>query len=548
MQLRPMTACGAEFDAAYYEQLGPAASWMSRNRGNWRMRNGVDDDGDGMTDECGDDMDGIESWWGLCHAWVPAAILEEEPIHAVDYNGAHFEVSDITALLITAYDRTDALMLGGRCNARTVERDANGRPLADECRDSNPGAVHVILTNFLGINQRAFAMDRTYDFQVWNQPVVGYDVRLLEERTASEAMRVLGVESETYTFNSRATSFYEVRVDVQWITESSASVHPTIPTIERQTRTDRWHYVLEVDARGKIIGGEWAADSREHPDFLWLPVRARGGNPHVRLDQVRTLLELSRRADEPSVPTTGGTTIANDVAVAIPDNDPNGVTSTLQGPEGAMVGGITVHVDIAHTYRGDLRVVLEHAGRSATLHDRAGGSARDLDITAALAQFDGTSQGGAWTLRVTDTAAQDTGTIRAWSVSFHGAQTGGGTTPTTSGPRNFTSPASGVAIPDNDPTGAIATVRVPSAMTIRTLAVAVDVQHTYVGDLVVTLEHAGRAVTLQSREGGANDDLVRQFAVTDWNGQSAAGDWTLRVADRAAADTGSIRSFSITVE
>jgi hypothetical protein len=422
MNLRPLTECGGEFDPAYYEQLGPAARWMSEHRGNGPMRNGRDDDGDGQIDECGDDMDGIETWWGLCHAWVPASILEPEPIHAVEYNGVRFEVSDITALLITAYDRTEALMLGGRCNARTVERDEHGRPRARECGDTNPGALHVVLANFLGIHHRAIAMDRTWDFEVWNQPVVGYEVRMLEKRTPAEAMQVLGVNSETYLFNPKAVELYEVRVDVQWITESSPSVRPSLPIIDRYTRTDRYHYILEVDHRGKIIGGEWAPESRTlHPDFLWVPVRAvRGGNPYVRLEHVRELLRLSRQPETPTPPTSGGTTFTNDVPLAIPDNDPAGVSSTIEVPaEEGQVAGVTVTVEIEHTYRGDLRVSLEHGGRSVTLHANEGGNAQNLSLTQALTQFDGLRAEGPWTLRIADTARLDVGRLVRWSITLH---------------------------------------------------------------------------------------------------------------------------------
>lgn len=557
MSLRPMTECGGAFDRAYYEQLGPAARWMSENRGNGRMRNGRDDDGDGQIDECGDDMDGIESWWGLCHAWVPAAILEPEPLHGIDYNGTRFEVSDITALLITAYDRTDALMLGGRCNARTVERDDNGRPRASECGDTNPGAMHVIFANFLGINRRALAMDRTYDFEVWNQPVIGYEVRMLERRTPEEAMAVLGIANATsYTFNPRATELYEVRMDVQWITESGASIRPSLPTIDRYTRTDRYHYILEVDARGKIIGGEWAPDSRTlHPDFLWVPVRAvSGGNPHVRLDRVRELLRLSREPVGPAPTPTSGNTIANDVPVTIPDNQAEGVRSVITVPAGSgTVGGLTVQVEIEHTYRGDLRVTLEHAGRSVTLHANEGGNAQNLTLTRALAEFDGTPREGAWTLHVADTARADTGRLVRWSLTFHGAQNGGGTTggtggSTSTGPRTYRATDPAREIPDNDPNGISMTLTVPDAITIRSLQVGVDVQHPYRGDLVVTVEHAGRTVTLHDRAGGSADDLVQQFSVADFAGMDARGTWTLRVSDRAAADVGRLRGFTITVE
>jgi hypothetical protein len=120
MKLRPFdpNACSEtakDFDQTYYEQLGPAAKYWSQYKGNAKSRNGKDDDSDGKTDEC-DDNDGVEGWFGLCHAWVPAAILENEPRHAVNYNGVTFEVGDIKALLLTMYDRTSSLMLGGRCN------------------------------------------------------------------------------------------------------------------------------------------------------------------------------------------------------------------------------------------------------------------------------------------------------------------------------------------------------------------------------------------------------------------------------------------------
>jgi hypothetical protein len=42
------------------------------------------------------------------------------------------------------------------------------------------------------------------------------------------------------------------------------------------------------------VDGEWIGYSQEnHPDFLWLPIRHRGGNPNVRYAQVEHLLDLS---------------------------------------------------------------------------------------------------------------------------------------------------------------------------------------------------------------------------------------------------------------
>ena len=140
---------GQAFDAAYYEALGPAARWMSEHRGNWRAHDGIDNDGDGEIDEC-DDQDGIARWWGLCHAWTPAALIEDEPIRTIVYDGITFYPSDLKALMITVYDSSRAVVIGGRCKASQVERDETGRIIDEYCRDTNAGSFHVITTNFLG--------------------------------------------------------------------------------------------------------------------------------------------------------------------------------------------------------------------------------------------------------------------------------------------------------------------------------------------------------------------------------------------------------------
>ena len=115
-----------DWDPAYYEQQGPLASHISDRMGNGRDRS--------MALEAGGAPEGdwdVETWWGLCHAWVPAAILEERPLRAVEHNGVRFEVADMEALIIAAYNRAPADMIGGRCNVgsgdTTVERDEHGR-------------------------------------------------------------------------------------------------------------------------------------------------------------------------------------------------------------------------------------------------------------------------------------------------------------------------------------------------------------------------------------------------------------------------------------
>jgi subtilisin-like proprotein convertase family protein len=79
--------------------------------------------------------------------------------------------------------------------------------------------------------------------------------------------------------------------------------------------------------------------------------------------------------------------------------------------------------------------------------------------------------------------------------------------------------------------------------------VRVEITHTYVGDLEVALEHDGELVILQSREGGSDNDLAKNFVVTtDLAGHERGGDWTLYVTDSAAGDVGSLTRWTIDLQ
>ena len=87
------------------------------------------------------------------------------------------------------------------------------------------------------------------------------------------------------------------------------------------------------------------------------------------------------------------------------------------------------------------------------------------------------------------------------------------------------------------------------------LKVTVDIEHTFIGDLVVTLKSpAGMSVSpikLHDREGGGTQNLKKTYdsvnapGIVAFNGKSPQGTWTLEVADKAAADVGKIRSFTL---
>ena len=90
---------------------------------------------------------------------------------------------------------------------------------------------------------------------------------------------------------------------------------------------------------------------------------------------------------------------------------------------------------------------------------------------------------------------------------------------------------------------------------IQQIVVDVDIEHTYVGDLIVRLMPPASlgvsSLVLHNREAGGQNNLKRKYdlvstpALADLVGLSPAGKWTLKVSDRAQRDVGAIKQFRL---
>ncbi|MFT4927119.1 MAG: serine protease [Phenylobacterium sp.] len=77
------------------------------------------------------------------------------------------------------------------------------------------------------------------------------------------------------------------------------------------------------------------------------------------------------------------------------------------------------------------------------------------------------------------------------------------------------------------------------------ITVDVDIKHTYVGDLTLTLvAPSGETVTLRQNTGGSSNDISETYNVNSGSIERN-GQWTLRVNDNANQDTGYIDSWTI---
>ncbi|RIK69021.1 MAG: hypothetical protein DCC65_01555 [Planctomycetota bacterium] len=141
------------------------------------------------------------------------------------------------------------------------------------------------------------------------------------------------------------------------------------------------------------------------------------------------------------------------------------------------------------------------------------------------------------------------------------------------------------AIPDNNAAGVSHTINVPDSFTIEDLNVDLTINHTWVGDLCVTLTHGATSVSLIRKPGdGLNDchigspfgcsadnynniilddqagltiesqcttgltsppNYIPDQLLSAFAGQDAAGPWIMTVADTAGSDLGTFVSWSL---
>ncbi len=121
-------------------------------------------------------------------------------------------------------------------------------------------------------------------------------------------------------------------------------------------------------------------------------------------------------ATHPSCTAATVKTYSASPALAIPDNATAGISSKIAVSDTGTIGTAKLTVDITHTYRGDLKVVLTHAGVSPVVFNRTGGSADDLKASFDLPTLGGKALAGDWTLQVIDGASTDVGKLNSWKL------------------------------------------------------------------------------------------------------------------------------------
>jgi subtilisin family serine protease len=115
----------------------------------------------------------------------------------------------------------------------------------------------------------------------------------------------------------------------------------------------------------------------------------------------------------------------NTTPINIPDDSPQGITSSIQITEAKPILDIQVSVDIEHSFLGDLEVrLIPPRGQSILLQSRNLGrltrlqTTYSLETTPLFRQVLKQSTAGRWQLQMVDYAPMNTGRLVSWQISL----------------------------------------------------------------------------------------------------------------------------------
>ncbi len=239
--------------------------------------------------------DSLSYWFGICDGWAPASIHLPRPMKPVTVHGLSgreitFFPDDLKALGSYLFSRTNTdafstmnYRFSGRpCSDRGSPRVARGGQVKDfRCQDVDAGLFHLVLVNRIGQDRIGFMMDVDNNHKINNHPVGAYRSTWFNPRTGrpgSAAESKVGLDRSLdpswMRRNPEARQLIGVRTRVtyrhyHW--PEDRRLYETDSPLDDRIRELEYEYELELDASGRVVGGEWR--NREQPDFIWMANR-----------------------------------------------------------------------------------------------------------------------------------------------------------------------------------------------------------------------------------------------------------------------------------
>jgi hypothetical protein len=202
------------------------------------------------------------TWEGICDGWAGAAMNHDEPrpITLANPDGIQipFGSSDIKGLLSWYYAKKFSdghSQMGSRCNG-----PSSG---TDRCtHDMNAGAFHIVLANKIGRDGGSFIADIDRNSEVWNHIAYNYSSSIRNSNLAPSSTSATGTVKRM-----------RIRTVVRYVFLLARNTwEPVLGTSRQKTSSRTYEYYLDINAAGRVIGGDWISTQR--PDFLWLSRKA----------------------------------------------------------------------------------------------------------------------------------------------------------------------------------------------------------------------------------------------------------------------------------
>lgn len=195
-----------------------------------------------------------------------------------------------------------------------------------------------------------------------------------------------------------------------------------------------------------LVAGVIALMLQANPDLTWRDVmdiiahtsrkinpnsqewQTNGAGLHVShdfgfggIDADAAVSAAAERKDHLNCPSSR-TSDLKTVNMAIPDNNPTGIVSTLSVNLDGKIEQTFITVNIDHTFRGDLLIALESpSGVFSILAEERPDSEDNYEDWVFKSNFYwGEEPKGEWKLYVSDREALDIGVLRSWRLTFYG--------------------------------------------------------------------------------------------------------------------------------
>ncbi len=227
------------------------------------------------------------------------------------------------------------------------------------------------------------------------------------------------------------------------------------------------------------------------------------------------------------------------INTAIPA-DKAGASDQIKIIRDAVIEDIHARAVLSNVKGENLTLKLEGPdGTSLTLHKKAKVKGKHLSLAfdnKALKKFLGKKSKGNWTINAVDAAAKGKSFLNSWTLGFTFAD----------------AKQSEIYTPEKAKSDLVSKHNCQEAGKVSSLKAAINISHTDIGKLTVSLKSpSGKSVVLHKKAGAGKKTLKKTYKGADVKallGEKAKGVWSLSITDANGKNAGRLKAWSLDIK